>query len=55
MIRWGILVTVLLALASIPLFVGLALVLPWLGYSTWHLYTRLVDREMIPAERRRRG
>jgi len=44
MIRWGILVTVLLALGSIPLFVGLAFVLPWLGYSTWHLYRRLIDR-----------
>jgi uncharacterized membrane protein len=44
MIRWGIVVTVLLALGSIPLFVGLAFVLPWLGYSTWHLYSRLVDR-----------
>ena len=25
--------------------------LPWLGYSTWHLYTRLVDREAIAARR----
>ena len=24
-------------------------VLPWLGYSTWHLYTRLVDREAISS------
>ncbi|MEA3080551.1 MAG: hypothetical protein QOD54_219, partial [Sphingomonadales bacterium] len=44
MIRWGIIVTGLLVLGSIPLFVGLAFVLPWLGYSTWHLYTRLIDR-----------
>jgi uncharacterized membrane protein len=44
MIRWGVVVTALLVLGSIPLFVGLAFVLPWLGYSTWHLYTRLVDR-----------
>jgi uncharacterized membrane protein len=22
-------------------------VLPWLGYSTWHLYTRLIDREAL--------
>jgi len=29
-------------------------VLPWLGYSTWHLYTRLIDREAIPARRKRR-
>lgn len=54
MIRWGILVTALLVLGSIPAFVGLAFVLPWLGYSTWHLYTRLIDRESIPAKRRRR-
>jgi uncharacterized membrane protein len=44
MIRWGLVVTALLVLGSIPLFVGLAFVLPWLGYSTWHLYTRLIDR-----------
>ena len=54
MIRWGLIVTALLALGSVPLFVGLAVVLPWLGYSTWHLYTRLVDRERIPARKRRR-
>jgi uncharacterized membrane protein len=53
MIRWGLTVVALLILGSIPLFVGLALVLPWLGYSTWHLYTRLVDRDTIPARRRR--
>jgi uncharacterized membrane protein len=34
MIRWGVIVAGLLALGSIPLFVGLAFVLPWLGYST---------------------
>ena len=54
MVRWGLVVTALLVLGSIPLFVGLAFVLPWLGYSTWHLYTRLIDREAIPARRRRR-
>jgi uncharacterized membrane protein len=54
MIRWGIIVGALLVLGSIPLFVGLALVLPWLGYSTWHLYTRLIDRDAIPERHRRR-
>jgi uncharacterized membrane protein len=44
-VRWGLTVAVLLALGSIPAFVGLAVVLPWLGYATWHLYTRIVDRE----------
>ncbi len=48
MFRWGLTVLGLLVLGSIPLFVGLAFVLPWLGYATWHLYTRLIDREAIP-------
>jgi uncharacterized membrane protein len=52
MIRWGLTVVGLLVLGSIPLFVGLAFVLPWLGYATWHLYTRLVDRGAIPPRRR---
>jgi uncharacterized membrane protein len=49
MIRWGLVVVVLLVLGSIPAFVGLAFVLPWLGYSTWHLYTRLIDRSAVPV------
>jgi uncharacterized membrane protein len=52
MVRWGLIVVGLLVLGSIPLFVGLAFVLPWLGYSTWHLYTRLIDREAVPARKR---
>jgi len=44
MIRWGVTIAVLLILGSIPLFIGLAVVLPWLGYATWHLYTHVVDR-----------
>ena len=49
MVRWGVTVAALLVLGSIPAFVGLAFVLPWLGYATWHLYTRLVDRNAIPG------
>ena len=47
MIRWGLTVGVLLVLGSIPLFIGLAVVLPWLGYATWHLYTHVVDRSAL--------
>ena len=46
--RWGLTVAVLLVAGSIPAFVGLAVVLPRLGYATWHLYTRIVDREALP-------
>jgi uncharacterized membrane protein len=46
LLRWGFIIAGLLVLGSIPLFIGLAAVLPWLGYATWHLYTRLVDRSV---------
>ena len=42
---WGLIVAGLLVIGSIPLFIGLAVVLPVLGYATWHLYTRTVVRE----------
>lgn len=47
MIRWGFTIAFLLVLGSIPLFIGLAVVLPWLGYATWHLYTHVVDRSSL--------
>ena len=53
MLRWGLIVAGLLVLGSIPLFIGLAFVLPWLGSSTWHLYTRLIDRDSLPGRRAR--
>lgn len=39
---WGFLVAALLFLASLPLLIGLPLVLPVLGHATWHLYRRTV-------------
>lgn len=48
MLRWGATVAGLLALGSLPFFLGLAFVLPVLGYATWHLYTKLVVREGLP-------
>ena len=42
--QWGVRVALLLLLGCLPAFIGLAVVLPVLGYATWHLYTRLVDR-----------
>ncbi|HEV7268705.1 MAG TPA: DUF2189 domain-containing protein [Falsiroseomonas sp.] len=43
MAGWGLIVAALLLLGSLPLFMGLAVVLPVLGHATWHLY-RLVVR-----------
>lgn len=44
MMRWGLIVATLLVVGSISLFIGLAVVLPVLGYATWHLYTCMVER-----------
>lgn len=41
---WGIRVAALLLLGCLPLFLGLPIILPVLGYATWHLYTRLIPR-----------
>lgn len=37
-LAWGLIVAALLFIGSLPLFVGLAVVLPILGHATWHLY-----------------
>ena len=42
---WGLIVAALLAIGSLPFFVGLAVVLPVLGHATWHLYRRAVEQD----------
>jgi uncharacterized membrane protein len=42
MALWGVVVAVTLFVASIPLFVGLAVAVPVLGHATWHLYRAVV-------------
>jgi len=41
---WGLVVAGALVLGSIPLFLGLVVVMPVLGHATWHLYRSLVPR-----------
>jgi uncharacterized membrane protein len=43
MIVWGLMVTVGLMIGSLPLFAGLAIVLPVFGHATWHLYRKVVE------------
>src|SRR3954449_3203881 len=42
MATWGLIVAVLLVIGSLPLFLGLAIVIPLLGHATWHLYRAAV-------------
>jgi uncharacterized membrane protein len=46
MVAWGLIVAALLLIGSLPLFFGLAVVMPILGHSTWHLYRAVV----VPQE-----
>ncbi len=43
MAGWGLIVAGALVLGSLPLLVGLAVVMPILGHATWHLYRRVVE------------
>ncbi len=41
---WGLIVASGLVIGSIPLFLGLIIVMPVLGHATWHLYRKVVPR-----------
>jgi uncharacterized membrane protein len=39
---WGFIIAAALVIGSIPLFLGLIVIMPILGHATWHLYRRVV-------------
>lgn len=39
---WALTIAALLVIGSLPLFLGLIVVMPVLGHATWHLYRRVV-------------
>ncbi|QRM55630.1 DUF2189 domain-containing protein [Sinorhizobium sp. BG8] len=45
---WGLIVTAGLVIGTIPIFAGLAVIMPILGHATWHLYRKLV---VVPLKR----
>jgi uncharacterized membrane protein len=42
---WGLIVAAALILGSLPLFIGLAIVMPVLGHATWRFYRRAIVRD----------
>jgi uncharacterized membrane protein len=50
MAAWGLIVAGLLAIGSLPAFVGLCVVLPVLGHASWHLYRRVVEPDPNPPQ-----
>ena len=43
MLAWVVVIGMDLAVSFVTLFVGLIVILPVLGHTTWHLYRRLID------------
>ena len=44
---WGLIVVAALVLGALPLFFGLAVIIPVLGHATWHLYRKTVSRDEV--------
>lgn len=42
MLSWGVFVTLAVMASFVPLFLGLLVVLPVLGHTTWHIYKKAV-------------
>jgi uncharacterized membrane protein len=47
---WGLIIAVALVLGSLPLFFGLAVVVPVLGHASWHLYRAAVEPVLEPPQ-----
>jgi uncharacterized membrane protein len=43
MALWALIVAALLMIGSLPLLVGLAVVMPVLGHASWHLYRQVIE------------
>ena len=48
MAAWGVIVAALLFVGSLPVFLGLTVVMPVLGHATWHLYRKAVASNDSP-------
>ena len=49
MALWGLIVAAILAIGFLLLFVGLAVVVPILAHSSWHLYRKVVEQSVGPC------
>jgi uncharacterized membrane protein len=47
MLHWAWIVVASLAVAMVPLFLGLLMALPVLGHATWHLYRRVIAPDSV--------
>lgn len=40
---WGLIIVVAIILAMLPIFVGMIIIFPILGHTTWHVYRKAVE------------
>jgi uncharacterized membrane protein len=52
MAAWGLFIAMTLVIGSLPFFIGLAVVMPVLAHSTWHLYRKVVEPDLKPRQDR---
>ena len=52
MAAWALFIAIALVVGSLPLFVGLAVVMPVLAHSSWHLYRKVVEPDLSPRQDR---
>jgi uncharacterized membrane protein len=43
MTLWGLIIAAALAIGTLALFAGLAIIVPVLGHATWHFYRRVIE------------
>jgi uncharacterized membrane protein len=48
MALWGLTIVFGLIIGFLPVFIGLAVVIPILGHATWHLYRKAVEPDATP-------
>jgi uncharacterized membrane protein len=48
MAAWGLIVAASLVIGSLPFLLGLTIVMPVLGHTTWHLYRKVVEGDPRP-------
>lgn len=46
MLYWGGLIAVAIIVAMLPLFLGMILVFPILGHTSWHIYRKVLDPDI---------
>ena len=49
MLLWATLIALLTAVGFLTAFLGLAIIMPWLAYATWHAYRETLDASDWPA------